>query len=94
MASPPFRLFGSLLIAGGIAGAATVGISVAWAAIDGGKLPVHGWIALLLGVFGTVGLAWVLMALAFKSDREGWDDRVDNSLDPGREPDSDPDDKP
>ena len=94
MASPPFRLVGNLLVAGGIAAAATVAISVAWAAIGGGALPVHGWIALLLGVFGTVGLAWVLMALAFKSDREGWDDRVDNSLDPGGEPDRDPDDKP
>jgi hypothetical protein len=25
------------------------------------------------------------MALAFKSHREGWDDQVDNTLDPGRE---------
>jgi len=90
MATPPFRLVGSLLVAGGIAAGATVAISVAWAAIGGGDLPMHGWIALLLGIFGTVGLAWGLMALAFKSDREGWDDRVDNSLDPG----GDEDDKP
>ena len=37
------------------------------------------------------GAAWtilyVLMALAFKSDREGWDDQVDNRFDPGREDD-------
>lgn len=92
MASPPFRLVGSILVAGGIAGAATVAISVVWAAIGGGDLPLHGWIALLLGVFGTVGLAWALMALAFKSDREGWDDRVDNSLDPGGDPGRDHDD--
>lgn len=83
MARSPFRLVGNLLVAGGIAGAATVAVSVAWAAIGGGALPLHGWIALLLGIFGTTGLAWVLMALAFKSDREGWDDRVDSSLDPG-----------
>ncbi|MBI2262465.1 MAG: hypothetical protein HYU62_12480 [Caulobacterales bacterium] len=94
MANPPFRLVGSLLVAGGIAAGATVAISVAWAAIGGGDLPMHGWIALLLGIFGTVGLAWGLMALAFKSDREGWDDRVDNNLDPGGDPDGDHDDKP
>jgi len=51
----------------------------------GGDLPLHGWIALSLGVLGTVVLAWVLMGLAFKSSREGWDDRVDNTLDPGRD---------
>jgi hypothetical protein len=33
------------------------------------------------------------MALAFKSDREGWDDRVDNSFDPGAEAGADDDDK-
>ncbi|NJC40591.1 divalent metal cation (Fe/Co/Zn/Cd) transporter [Brevundimonas alba] len=90
MAGRPFRLIGSLLVAAAIAAGATVVISVLWAAIGGGDLPLHGWIALLIGVFGTVCLAWVLMALAFKSDREGWDDRVDNRFDPGR----DEDDKP
>ena len=92
---PPsvLRLIGNLLLAAGVAIAATLGIGVAWAAIGGGDLPVHGWIALLLGIFGTVALAWGLMALAFKSDREGWDDRVDNSLDPGGGPDRDRDDE-
>jgi hypothetical protein len=33
-------------------------------------------IALSLGVLGAVGLTWALMALAFKSSREGWDDRL------------------
>jgi len=50
-------------------------------------MSVHGWIALGLGVAGTVGLGWGLMALAFRSSREGWDDRVDNRLDPGSRPD-------
>ncbi len=59
-------------------------ISLVWKLIGGGDLPLHGWIALSLGVLGTVVLAWVLMGLAFKSSREGWDDRVDNTLDPGR----------
>lgn len=79
------RLIGNLLLAAGVAGGSTMAIGVAWAAIGGGDLPLHGWIALSLGVVGTVAMAWGLMALAFKSDREGWDDRVDNRLDPGRD---------
>jgi hypothetical protein len=66
-------------------------ISAFWRLIGGGPLPVHGWIALLIGTFGTVGLAWGLMSLAFRSDREGWDARVDNSLDPAIHSADDPD---
>ncbi|CAL1689923.1 hypothetical protein MMB232_00042 [Brevundimonas subvibrioides] len=69
-----------------ISAAATWGLNLFWLAIGGGALPLHGWIAMGLGVVGTVGLAYGLMALAFKSHREGWDDRVDNSLDPGHGP--------
>jgi len=54
-------------------------------------MSVHGWIALGLGVLGTVGLSWLLMSLAFRSDRDGWDDQVDNRLDPGREETEDDD---
>lgn len=79
------RFLRNLLIAAVVAAAATVGLSLLWQAIGGGDLPLHGWIALLIGTLGTVGLAWVLMALAFHSHREGWDDQVDNSLDPGRD---------
>ncbi|MGH7028559.1 hypothetical protein [Brevundimonas sp.] len=68
-----------------IAAAATLGLAGYWRLIGGGPMSVHGWIAMGLGVLGTVGLAWLLMALAFHSDREGWDDRVDNRLDPGRD---------
>ena len=68
-----------------IAGAATFGLGLFWRAIGGGDLSIHGWIAMALGILGTVGLTWLLMGLAFKSHREGWDDNVDNSLDPGRE---------
>jgi len=68
-----------------IAGVATLGLGLFWIAIGGGTMSVHGWIAMGLGVLGTVGLAWVLMSLAFRSHREGWDDRVDNRLDPGRD---------
>lgn len=67
------------------AGLATWALGGFWTAIGGGDLPLHGWIAMGLGVAGTVGLTWILMALAFKSHREGWDDGVDNTLDPGRE---------
>ncbi|WP_269514888.1 hypothetical protein [Brevundimonas subvibrioides] len=73
----------------GISGLATWGLSLFWIAIGGGALPLHGWIAMGLGVTGTVGLTYGLMALAFKSHREGWDDRVNNSLDPGRDPSRD-----
>lgn len=63
----------------------TLGLAACWRAIGGGEMSVHGWIAMGLGVLGTLGLAWLLMALAFKSDREGWDDRVEDGRDPGRD---------
>ncbi|HVL43031.1 MAG TPA: hypothetical protein VM348_12825 [Brevundimonas sp.] len=85
MASRALRLVRNLVIAAAVSGAATGLISLFWKMIGGGDLPLHGWIALSLGVLGTVVLAWVLMGLAFKSSREGWDDRVDNTLDPGRD---------
>ena len=62
----------------GVAALATVAVNLAWTAIGGGPLGLHGLIALSLGVLGTVALTWVLMALAFKSSREGWDDRPDD----------------
>ncbi|HRJ64516.1 hypothetical protein [Brevundimonas sp. UBA2416] len=72
------RLLLKLLAVTGVAVVSTAAVSLAWAAIGGGPLGVHGLIALSLGVFGTVGLTWGLMALAFKSSREGWDDRPDD----------------
>lgn len=88
MASPTVRLWLLTLLALLLSGAATWGLGLFWTAIGGGALPLHGWIAMGLGITGTVGLAWGLMTLAFKSNREGWDERVDNRLDPGRdEPD-------
>lgn len=65
-----------LIIAALVAAAATAAVGMAWIGIGGGSLPLHGWIALSLGVFGTVALTWGLMALAFRSSREGWDDRA------------------
>lgn len=72
----PFRTF---LAVAGVAVGSVVGISLAWTAIGGGAMPIHGVVALSLGVAGTIALAWVLMALAFKSDRDGWDDRADRT---------------
>ena len=88
MAQPPvhpvIRLLLRLSIAGLIAAASTWAIAAFWVAIGGGPLSIHGWIAMTLGILGTIGLSWLLMSLAFRSDREGWDDRVDNARDPGR----------
>ena len=74
-----------------IAAVAVLGLAGYWRLIGGGPMSVHGWIAMGLGVLGTVGLAWLLMSLAFRSDREGWDDQVDNRLDPGRDETEDDD---
>jgi hypothetical protein len=72
------RLLLKLLVVTGVIGVATGAVSLAWTAIGGGPLGLHGLIALSLGVSGTVGLTWALMALAFRSSRDGWDDRPDN----------------
>ena len=77
------RLFRLVAIISVVA-VATAGVSLAWAAIGGGPLGVHGLIALSLGVLGTVALTWTLMALAFKSSREGWDERADRPDDPDK----------
>jgi hypothetical protein len=89
MTSRPARFGLALLLSVLTAGAATFGANWMWTAIDGAPMSIHGWIALGLGLFGTLALTWTLMGLAFKSSREGWDDRVDNTLDPGRDRDGD-----
>lgn len=81
----PVRFLLRVALATAASAAATLALAWTWRAIGGGVMSIHGWIALGLGVFGTLGLAWGLMALAFRSDREGWDAAVDNSLDPGRD---------
>ena len=72
------RLLLKLVLLVGVAALTTAAVSLAWTAIGGGALGTHGLIALSLGASGTVALAWALMALAFKSSREGWDDRPDD----------------
>ena len=81
----PVRIVLRTLLALVIVAAATWGLGLFWVAIGGGDLPLHGWIAMGLGVAGTAGLTWGLMALAFRSSREGWDDRVDNGPESGRD---------
>ena len=70
-----------LLIVLAVAVVSTVAVGAAWMAIGGGALPIHGWIALSLGIAGTVALTWALMRLAFRSDRDGWDARADDTSD-------------
>lgn len=88
------RFLRALVLAAAISAVVTLGLAGYWRLIGGGAMTLHGWIAMGLGVLGTVGLAWGLMLLAFRSDRDGWDDRVDNHFDPGLNPDdrSDEDD--
>jgi hypothetical protein len=89
LASGITRFLLLLLLSLMVAGFSTWALGATWQAIGGGEMSVHGWTALAIGILGTFGLAWGLMALAFRSHREGWDDRVNNSLDPGRPDDLD-----
>lgn len=75
------RLLVRLLVVVGVAAVSTGAVSLAWTAIGGGSLGLHGIIALSLGIGGTAALAWVLMALAFRSSREGWDERSADPVD-------------
>jgi hypothetical protein len=60
-----------------LAAGGTVGTARIWTAIGGGPLSLHGWIAMAVGIGGSIALAWVLMTLAFRSDSDGWDARAD-----------------
>jgi membrane-bound ClpP family serine protease len=88
MAGRIVKLLTAAAVAGLVATLGTFALNFAWNAIGGGTMSIHGWVALGLGLFGTVSLAWVLMALAFSSDRDGWDAHVDDRVEPG--PDRDP----
>ena len=76
MARRIVRVLRSLALACLIAAVATAALGWFWIAIGGGAMSIHGWIAMGLGVLGSVGLAWGLMSLAFRSDRDGWDAQV------------------
>ena len=54
----------------------------AWQTLGTSELTVHGYIALVLGVIGTIGLGVCLMALVFYSHRYGYDERVGGGDEP------------
>ena len=54
----------------------------AWQTLGASELTVHGYIALVLGVIGTIGLGVGLMVLVFYSHRYGYDDRVGGGDEP------------
>ena len=49
----------------------------AWMGLEETKISFHGFIALGLGVFATLGLGAGLMFLVFYSHRKGYDDEAD-----------------
>jgi len=63
----------------------TWGVAASWTAIGGEPISIQGWIAMGLGVSCTIALAWILMRLAFRSDREGWDDQANTAGDPDQD---------
>lgn len=73
----PRRFLSRVCLLVAVSAASVLAVWLGWSAIGGGALGLHGLIALSLGVSGTVALTWALMALAFKSSREGWDERAD-----------------
>lgn len=54
-----------------IAGMAAASI---WSGMGDIQLGTHGWVALALGVFFTLGIGGGLMALVFYSSRRGYDE--------------------
>ena len=76
------RFLLQLVVAVAVVAVSTLGVAAFWVAIGGGPLSIHGWISMTLGLSSTVALAWVLMRLAFRSEREGWDDEANTIGDP------------
>jgi hypothetical protein len=54
----------------------------AWQTLGASELTVHGYIALVLGIIGTIGLGVGLMVLVFYSNRYGYDERVGGGGEP------------
>jgi hypothetical protein len=64
---------------GGLLAVVTFGALANW---DASYMSVHGWIALGLGTFLSLGVGGGLMALVFYSARKGYDERIDVDTDP------------
>ena len=47
-----------------------------WSSLPGAEIGVHGTIALVLGILGSLVVGCGLMVLVFYSSRRGYDDRV------------------
>ena len=73
-----------LVYAAASVGLLAVLLLAAWAVFgfDGSGMGLHGWIAMILGVVLTAGMAIALMATVFASDRSGQDARAARGLDP------------
>lgn len=71
---PPQR---ALIVLAGIIVAALLAIGVyTWRSLGPVEMDFNGYVALILGALGTIGLGCGLMALVFFSHRYGYDDQV------------------
>ena len=85
MEHPAVRFLLRFVIFLAVTALSTWGVAASWRAIGGETVSIHGWIAMGLGVSSTIALAWILMRLAFRSDREGWDDKANTAGDPDKD---------
>jgi multisubunit Na+/H+ antiporter MnhB subunit len=77
----------ALVILGAAIILALVAIGIyTWRSLGPTQMDANGYIALILGVLGTVGLGVGLMALLFFSHRYGYDDEVGGRAGPPRDP--------
>jgi hypothetical protein len=85
MSDPPAsgRRFSLMLAAAGLlAVAALLALGVyTWQSLGDVPMDANGYIALVLGVIGTVALGGGLMALLFYSNRHGYDDAAGGKKD-------------
>ncbi|HWI27969.1 MAG TPA: hypothetical protein VN668_13430 [Stellaceae bacterium] len=71
---PPQR---ALIVFAAIIVAALLAIGVyTWRSLGPVEMDFNGYVALILGALGTIGLGCGLMALVFFSHRHGYDDQV------------------
>jgi hypothetical protein len=73
----------SQVVLAAVAGAIVLSLLVigvyAWMALGDTSMTTSGYVAVVLGALGTIGLGGGLMALLFYSHRHGYDDRAGQS---------------